>query len=121
MLKLDTFARAYIECALWSSTDNSTPQGGEPLDKNYDVSDFSVETLNQMIADCTDFQEKYSDMIMGDLERAGHDFWLTRNGHGAGFWDGDWDEPNATTLTDVAHSYGECNLYVGDDGKLYMM
>lgn len=21
---------------------------------------------------------------------AGHDLWLTRNGHGAGFWDGDW-------------------------------
>lgn len=25
-----------------------------------------------------------------ECERIGHDFWLTRNGHGAGFWDGDW-------------------------------
>lgn len=23
-------------------------------------------------------------------KRAGHDFWLTSQGHGAGFWDGDW-------------------------------
>jgi len=50
---------------------------------------------------------------------AGHDYWLTRNGHGAGFWDGDWPEPYAAQLDDSAHAYGTVELYVGDDGKIY--
>lgn len=41
---LDTFTKVYIETALWSSTDESTPQGGEPLDHNYSASDISEET-----------------------------------------------------------------------------
>jgi hypothetical protein len=49
----------------------------------------------------------------------GHDFWLTRNRHGAGFWDrglGDLGDK----LTAAAHTYGESNLYVGDDGQVYV-
>jgi hypothetical protein len=52
-------------------------------------------------------------------ERAGHDFWLTRNHHGAGFWDGDWSEPEATELTRISHEMGEVDLYVGDDGRIH--
>lgn len=48
-------------------------------------------------------------------------FWLTRCGHGCGFWDGDWSEPAATILTDAAHAFGNVDLYVGDDGKIYAM
>ena len=35
-----------------------------------------------------------------ELARAGTDFWLTRNGHGAGFWDGDWDYSGLTANAD---------------------
>jgi hypothetical protein len=52
-------------------------------------------------------------------ERAGHDVWLTRNGHGCGFWDGDWSEPAATRLTKASKKFGEFNLLVGDDGKIH--
>lgn len=31
-MKHDAFTSAYIECALWSTNDESTPQGGEPLE-----------------------------------------------------------------------------------------
>jgi hypothetical protein len=34
-----------------------------------------------------------------------HDFFLTRNGHGAGFWDGDYK--NGEKLTEIAKSFGE--------------
>ena len=44
-------------------------------------------------------------------------FWLNRNGHGAGFWDGDWPKHGAE-LDKAAHSYGEFDLYVGDDGEI---
>jgi hypothetical protein len=52
-------------------------------------------------------------------EQAGYDFWLTRNGHGAGFWDGDWPEPAATYLTKESKKFGTANLYLGDDGLIY--
>ncbi len=52
-------------------------------------------------------------------ESAGLDFWLTRCGHGAGFWDGDWKEPHAAALDALSKQFGNVDLYVGDDGKIY--
>ena len=53
-----------------------------------------------------------------DKDQAGYDFWLTRNHHGAGFWDRGLDGVGRA-LTDAAHVYGEVNLYVGDNGRIY--
>jgi hypothetical protein len=135
--ELDTFTEAYIESALWSSTDNADDSGGEPPDANYTVDDIAPETLAEMVKDCADFQESFGELVLDDLGRAGHDFWLTRNRHGAGFWDGDWREPFVETddngeprliqqyptvgdyLTDMAHAYGSYDLHVGDDGLIY--
>lgn len=122
-----SFVNAYTEAALWSSMDNSDDSGGEPLDKNYSVDDIAPSTMRKMCADCTKFyRANRKDIEAGTSKgrydgptQAGHDFWLTRNGHGAGFWDGDWPEPAATRLTKAAKGFGEFNLYVGDDGKIY--
>lgn len=116
--KLDQFTRAYLEAALWSSMDESTPSGGYPLDRNYGISDIHVDTLAKMIEDALRFQNENADDIGSRGSEAGHDFWLTRNHHGAGYWDGDWDEPAATRLTDAAKAYGDFNLYVGNDGMI---
>jgi hypothetical protein len=125
-MNLDTFTTAYIEATLWSSTDNADDSGGEPLDKNYGVEDIAEESLAKMVADCRKFQDEQGHLFeesrapkTPDDVHAGHDFWLTRNGHGAGFWDGDWREPAATRLTEASKSFGSCDLYVGDDGKVY--
>lgn len=105
----------------------------EPLDKNYGPENIAPETLSGMVADCAKFQAEAGELIreaiatgevkcgpdFDELERAGHDFWLTRCGHGAGFWDGDWPEPFAAKLTKAAHAFGNVDLYVGDDGKIY--
>ena len=56
--------------------DESTPQGGEPLDRNYTIADIAPETLSTMVADCDRFQRANTSDIMPDLGRAGHDFWL---------------------------------------------
>lgn len=117
--ELDRFTQAYFEAALWSSSDNADEQGGEQLDKNYSMADIDPETIEKMKADCASFQEKTWDDIDVDVVRAGHDFWLTRNGHGAGFWDGDWPEDVGTRLTELSQKYGEFDLYIGDDGKIY--
>jgi len=105
----------------------------EPIDSNYSERDLAPATLAKMSADCEAFQAQAGEIIsaaietgavkcgpdFNERERAAHDFWLTRNGHGAGFWDGDWPEPMAAQLTEIAHSFGACDLYAGDDGLLY--
>ncbi len=62
-MKLDAFTAAYIVCALWSSTDNSTPSGGEPLDQNYDVTDIAPESLERIKSDCERFQQAHGALL----------------------------------------------------------
>lgn len=116
---MDKFTTAYIEAALWSSTDNSDDSGGRPLDDNYGIKDIAPETLSSIVEDCKVFQKAHADDIGGNVEQAGHDFWLTRNRHGAGFWDGDWNDNVGAKLTEASHAFGSVNLYVGDDGLIY--
>ena len=123
-MSLETFLTAYIEAALWAETDNSTPQGGEPLDANYTRDDIAPQTLEAMRRECTAFYEanaetwyeRWSD------EEAGHDFWLTRNRHGAGFWarnPGPGSKHIGERLTQASYAAGERDLYIGDDGRVY--
>lgn len=111
------FMDGYIETALWSTNDETGK--GEFLDENYKSTDIAPKTMETMIEDGLAFLEANLDDIGHRLSRAGHDFWLTRNGHGAGFWDGDWPEPAATRLTQNAHAYGGFDLYIGDDKKIH--
>lgn len=118
-MSLDKFTTAYIEAALWSTMDESTPDGGEPVDANYGFADLASETLERIKADCAAFQKQHWDDIQDDVTRAGHDFWLTRCFHGSGYWDGDWADDVGERLTAASHAWGEVNLYVGDDGRIY--
>ena len=116
---LDTFTRAYLECALWSSTDNSDDSGGDPMDQNYSIEDFTRASLLGAIRDCRDFQSMFIlTLAPFDKRQAGFDFWLNRNGHGAGFWDGDYPEPIASLLDKGSHSFGSIDLYV-HRGRIY--
>lgn len=136
-MKLDQFTEAYITCMLWSSTDNTDDQGGEPLENNYSIEDIDPESMSRIIKDCKDFQAENLEDIMRipsvscnpdthgrshytGLESAGHDFWFTRCGHGVGFWDRDYPEDMAARLTASCERFGECWPYVGDDNKIYI-
>ena len=54
-----------------------------------------------------------------DLSQFGHDLWLTQNGHGSGFWDGDWDDEFGNVMTSYAHSVGELYPY-DENGIMYL-
>lgn len=120
--KLDTFTRSYLTTALWSSTDDD----GTPLEQNFGLGDLSPEVIQEAAEDCADFQQANAELLEKAYEQresydnssAGHDFWLTRNRHGAGFWDRGLGE-TGKALTDAAHVYGEANLDAGDDGMIY--
>lgn len=139
---LPLFVQGYIECAFFTSCnemydrdewDSEEAQediregrcGGEiPKDSGY--ADLSLEALKGIMEDCKDFQEYAADLLTEAYERdgyseerAGHDFWLTRNGHGAGFWDrGELDhEGLGDRLSKRARKQGEVNAY-WQDGKV---
>lgn len=120
MRAVDAFTQQYIRTALWSTNDQSDENtGGEPLDKNYTSNDIEEATLAAMLRDCKVFKEENAADIIVNASRAGHDFWLTRNGHGAGFWDGDWPENVGERLTKAAEAFGTFDLCLGDNKRIY--
>jgi hypothetical protein len=120
-MNIDTILHHYMVCALWSSNDESDESGGDPMDANYGLEDIAPESVAKMREDVTDFVKANEIDLMASgqsEEQIGHDFWLTRNGHGAGFWDRGLGELG-DRLSQACKPYGEVNLYVGDDGKVY--
>lgn len=116
-MNIDTITRHYAICALWSSTGEDQ----EPLDDTYGVDDISPETMQAMREDVASFVESNRELLEQSEqseEQIGHDFWLTRNHHGAGFWDRGLGAVG-DALTKASHVYGSVDLYVGDDGQVW--
>lgn len=119
------FERQYIETMLWASRGltSSEETDVECLDAIAGIDDLSKEAIEKVKTDCKTFLEKYEEIETAhefDLTNVAHDFWLTRNGHGAGFWDGDYPEPEGSKLTELAKSFGEQTPILGDDGLVYL-
>lgn len=107
---LDTFLSAYLETAVWSSSDDD----GNSLDNDYDVDAFTQKAVAEAKKDCKAFLDAYGDLMFQaspDFAQHGHDFWLTRNGHGAGFWDRGYGALG-DELSKAAKVYGSCDIYV---------
>jgi hypothetical protein len=121
-IKADVYAdkilNGYLEALLWAESD-----GEDPLDKNYSTADLSSELVEKSKKDIEKFvaavKKDGVDLSQYDPEQIGHDLLLTRNGHGAGFWDGDYEEPDESFFDKAAKELGERQPYVGDDGKIY--
>lgn len=117
--------KGYVEAALWCGFSEEDREKYEA-----DGAEWDEESYARMKQDCEAFvkmagtvlhsvfehDQKYGFGAYNE-EQAGHDFWLTRNHHGAGFWDrnlgecGEW-------LTNMAVSFPEVGLYLSDDGKI---
>lgn len=119
MAEADPMVRAYLTAALW--TDDPDPRGGEFCTRDgWSLAEIDPASVARAISDCDTFRASAAPYLEGaeaDAAQVGHDFWLTRNGHGAGFWDRPGlyhGQHTANTLTEIAHSYGE--IYVTADG-----
>jgi hypothetical protein len=116
--ELDSFTQGYVEAAFWLLDEEL---GERSLDE------LSDEAWNEAEEDCRAFQESCAELLTAAYatrpdysERsAGLDFYLTRCGHGAGFWDRGLGEIGER-LSGMARPYGESSLYLGDDEKLYL-
>ena len=101
---IDDFTRGFFEAFFFAETDDN----GDQLDHlNVRVEDIDNEGFARLMDECMNFQEKAGDMILDREAEAGRDFYFTRQGHGVGFWDGDWPDPDGDKLTELAKSFGE--------------
>lgn len=122
---IENMLAAYMACALWSSTDGDPP---EPLDKS--GAPFAPETIAAMRDDCARFVDACEERGIiwrehWNGDQMGHDLWLTRNAHGTGFWDRyDYHDAEGEriglALSELASAMGERDLYIGDDGRIYI-
>lgn len=117
--------KGYAECAIWAGLDwtNTDDHGGTennpiPLDTaGYSTDEITAEAWADIILDCRSFYLANAELLAEwDAEQAGHDFYLTRNGHGTGFWDR--GKPAGDALTAACRPYGEHELMPNGDGTL---
>ena len=141
MFNIDQVVEGYWESAMWTTHCNGTVRDGheefchgEDCDTSLgDIGltrdDVAAETWPKIHQVCEEFLNLVTQEIGSELldqlwewpygaEGFGHDLWLTRNRHGAGFWDRGQGELG-DLLTKWAHAEGEANLTVGDDGMIY--
>jgi hypothetical protein len=113
---LDDFTRGYLGAFEWLLPEDE-------IDRDA-ITGWSADALTKIKADCTDFQaanasdlDLYCSLSGRDLDSAGHDFYLTRERHGAGFWDRG-NDPVFKRLTEAAHFYGEAGYPCLIDGEI---
>lgn len=108
---LDTVVEHYLMALAWADA---------PEDEPY--LDLASEVRETARTECAEFLEQIEtagiDSSAWDDEHLGHDFWLTRQHHGVGFWDRGRG-PVGEHLTALAQTHQERCVYIGDDGLLY--
>lgn len=87
MTDLETTVAAYLEAIDFTETgDNDQPPSGTPLCA-YDNAKAYIDCRNFHWAVTEDLMRNGLVDVPLDWKQIGHDLWLTRNGHGVGFWD----------------------------------
>lgn len=126
---MEEFIEGYLEALFWSEViDQGTeeepgPLNGDLFDDHFGPEDLDPEVMEEIRKDCEDFYEAHADEWQGQISDAyaGHNFCLSRNGHGAGFFDAEGlSEDLREKLQDECDPYGSQSLYLGDDGKVYV-
>lgn len=121
------------KCGLLTLDDEDIESPCEPVpyDENYSVDDIAPEYVDKVRAELSEVvaahplavrmyltQRKHNASDGSVSAHFGHDFYLTREGHGAGFWDRGLGELG-DYLTGIAKSYGSADgLWDNGDGVL---
>jgi hypothetical protein len=119
----------YVECAKWAEESDDVADVGRYGLRNAPLAPGEGAAVAAL---CASFYVNNARDLLGyapwkdDAGQAGHDLHLTRNGHGAGYWDRNY--PRTTPagragerLSESARALGETYPYVGDDGYAYSL
>jgi hypothetical protein len=122
---IDTFTAAYVAAAntLFDDATRDSGASDEVIEKSQNAA-WSEAALELAKEECGCFIEIHKDVLDNLSERgamfapnAGNDLWLTRNGHGAGFWDRGLGA-DGETLSKTARAMGAVDVVLADDGML---
>ena len=105
---------SYLETAIWAEeSDENDLQGKtiQEIDKNSKAN--SAIEIYQFLQKAQ--QEASDELNTYDEEAIGHNLWLSRNGHGAGFFDDNNDK-----LQNLARNMKPVDIYLGNDNKIYI-
>lgn len=116
---IDAFVAGYLECATWCGVVEG-PNGEPESDPHgYSVDMLTDEATETARETCRDFIQgnwnKLEALVAehgSTWERHGHDFYLTRCRHGAGFWDRGYPDILGDALTEACRPYGPATLGV---------
>ncbi len=113
----DPMLQGYLNAALELSDEE------EGLTKTHSIDDFSMEAIASAKKDIEAFKAQAGPLLDGlDPSQVGNDLWLTRNGHGSGFWDRDYeDEATGKQLSAIAEKMGSKYTYLQDDKEIGIM
>jgi len=112
--ELTDTVRGYLEAAMFCDAEYSPPKAV-----------FASSAVARAYGECSRFLHDNYDLVWNarcegqTFVQIGRDLWFTRNGHGVGFWDrglGDLGEQ----LTEAAKAMGSQDIYLGDDGFVYL-
>lgn len=90
---VDEFFDGYLQCALWSSMDESDESGGEPMDSNYSPEDIPVVVRQALRAECLEFIASVDGPLRVNQKScpacaaSRSSRYASMSGHGVGFWD----------------------------------
>ena len=127
---LDLMRLGYMRALLWSeyvSTDKNDEDYEVALEERFNTYELPDEFTHRCRGEVWRFVEVMlpDETWRLDPDMAGIDLWLTRQGHGAGYGDGDWDKLAGRKVDKYMYELvkllfpNETYVYVGDDGLLY--
>jgi len=151
-VELDRRTVMYLETILWAETvllpvpedeliddrmdvaENHALYGvseNEPLEDHFGIEDFDTSSLIKACEDVHDFFLWLEESDLAERvaefasdEHVAYDFWLTRRGHGAGFWDGDYgdamDDELGELLTEKCKEFPSQDVIVMENGRLFI-
>lgn len=124
---VEAFIAGYLDAMWWVSRPELTESGDDErsLDqRGFLVADLTEAAKNAIRRECIAFMETYSADLSealrlgrGTLQSAGMDFYLSREGHGAGFFDRGPD-PVWRRLQQAAKTYGSVTVSLDASGKV---
>ena len=105
----DVFVEAFLECAIWAD-----------LPEDVEEEEIHPACFKKINLDCRQFLRENKKLLNEAYEmdshygpyNAGRDFWLSRNGHGVGFWDRGLGKIG-DHLHEAAYKYGAMNVLPG--------
>lgn len=127
---MTSYKQAFIETLIFTSADDdgkSINHITTVIDSDNKIDSLIAEFIRLVELDpILESLENITEQTGNDVDRIMHDLCLTINGHGAGFWDGDYSENGigegiiGGKLTAICKRLGSIEIYQGDDGEYYV-